>query len=356
MFSYIGEFKVIRHYDLLLAEIKSFYNLDNCSFIQTSRSNVYLLDRSPRDYQFMVNLFRPENANHNISKIKQMSTLYDLLHYVDSEYSSISNNQLRIEIYHVSESNDRGLVQVSFGHVLYFSTEKRTKTTPEEIRCCSLVVKDGSRIDNNKFEKSYAELLEKLSKLVDKDMTIQEFNERSKKTLDEIRSEKLSNKELTYCSKDDCNTYFYNFSRPQEGFFIPLTRVFSKNLMQQVKTIEGLLRFESNLKHNRDVYELIFNYNLSDYKFLIPQILYSISFEYEQDLNLSVTLYFQFKTDVLRYLEIDHSTQNNVDILGYEAIYDHISNRIKTFLTSNLGVSSTEITNESILLYRMMAI
>jgi hypothetical protein len=347
---------VIRHYDLLLSEIKTFYDLDNCPVIQGSRCNVYLLDRSPRDYQFMVNLFRPENANHNISKIKQMSSLYDLLHHVDSEYSTISNKQLRIEIQHVSESNDRGLVQVSFGHVLHFSIEKKAKTIPEEIRCCSLVVKDGSRIDNEQFEVNYSELLAKLAQFIDKNMTIQEFNERDKKTLDEIRTENLNNKDLTYCSKADCATYFYSFSRPPEDFFVPLTRVFSKNLMHQVKTIEALLRFESDLHHNRSVYELVFNHNLSDYKFILPNLLYSINFEYEQDLNLSVTLYFQFKTDVLRYLEIDHYTHKKVDILGYEAIYDYISNRIKKFITSNLGVSQEEITNESILLYRMMAI
>lgn len=347
---------MIRHYDLLLSEIKSFYDLDNCSCIRASRSNVYLLDRSPRDYQFMVNLFKPENASYNISKIKQMSSLYDLLHYVDTEYSTISNKQLRIEIYDVSDTNDRGLVQVSFGHVLHFSIEKKAKTIPEEIRCCSLVVKDGSRIDNKKFEANYSELLEKLAQFIDKDMTIQEFNDRDKKTLDEIRTENLNNKDLTYCSKADCSTYFHSFSRPPKDFFLPLTRVFSENLMQQVKTIEGLLRFESNLKHNRVVYELVFNSNLSDYKFTLPNLLYSIVFEYEQDLNLSVTLYFQFKTDVLRYLEIDHHTHEKVDILGYDAIYDYISNRIKTFITSNLGVSQEEITNESILLYRMMAI
>lgn len=347
---------MIRHYDLLLSEIKSFYDLDNCSCIRASRSNVYLLDRSPRDYQFMVNLFKPENASYNISKIKQMSSLYDLLHYVDTEYSTISNKQLRIEIYDVSDTNDRGLVQVSFGHVLHFSIEKKAKTIPEEIRCCSLVVKDGSRIDNKKFEANYSELLEKLAQFIDKDMTIQEFNDRDKKTLDEIRTENLNNKDLTYCSKADCSTYFHSFSRPPKDFFLPLTRVFSENLMQQVKTIEGLLRFESNLKHNRVVYELVFNSNLSDYKFTLPNLLYSIVFEYEQDLNLSVTLYFQFKTDVLRYLEIDHHTHEKVDIFGYDAIYDYISNRIKTFITSNLGVSQEEITNESILLYRMMAI
>jgi hypothetical protein len=352
----VEKFKVTQPYDLLLSEIKSFYDLDNCSVIQGSRSNVYLLDRSPRDYQFMVNLFKPETANYNISKIKQMSSLYDLLHHVDTEYSTISNKQLRIEIYDVSDTNDRGLVQVSFGNVLYFSIEKKAKTTPEDIYFSSLFLKDSSRIDNKKFEAHYSELLEKLALFIDKDMTMQEFNDRDKKTLDEIRTENLSNKDLIYCSKADCATYFHSFSRPPEDFFVPLTRAFSKNLMQQVKTIEALLRFESNLKHNRSVYELVFNTNLSNYKFILPNLLYSIVFEYEQDLNLSVTLYFQFKTDVLRYLEIDHHTHEKVDILGYEAIYNYISNRIKTFITANLGVSQEEITNESILLYRMMAI
>lgn len=76
----------------------------------------------------------------------------------------------------------------------------------------------------------------------------------------------------------------------------------------------------------------------------------------DYEFELSVTLYFKFKNNEIRYLEVDIDTQHTVDISGYDAIYAYLQNRIKERLTTQLGVLSYELTNESILLYRMMAI
>lgn len=79
-------------------------------------------------------------------------------------------------------------------------------------------------------------------------------------------------------------------------------------------------------------------------------------FSYDYELSLSITLYFKFKTEEIRYLEVDLETNDTIDVSGYEAIYEYILNRIKTLLTTTLDVSSEYLNNQSVLLYKMLAI
>lgn len=344
-------------YDLLLSKIRTFYELDNRTPI-IGRSSVYLLERSPRDYEFIRELFTVEYAQHNISKIKQMSSLFDLLHHVDYEYSTKKNSELRIEIYNVStEMYKKGLVQVSFGNVFYFSISEESESIPDDMMFASKkYLKSDTLIEHHVFEKIYAENLVELCTFIEPDMTLKLFNERDKKTVDQIRIDNLKNTGLTYSSKAERSLFFYNFSTEPKDFFIPLKRVFSDHLLRQVKSIEALLRFEADLKYGKPVYELIFNYSLSEHKFRMPTNLYAIVFTYDYEFDLSITLYFSFKNNDIRYLEIDLDTQETLDITGYEAIYEHIRNRIKMLLTSNLGINSEELTNQSVLLYKMVSI
>jgi len=358
---------MIQSYDFLLSKIKTFYSLDSLNPI-LGRSSLYLIERSSRDYEFMLDLFDTAYAKANVSKIKQMSSLFDLIHYVDYDYSSTKNSELRIEIYNLQpELHMQGLIQISFGNVLYFSISNQlgcitesamqSECVPESIMFASKkYLKNNEPIKDDVFEEIYSEHLIELAKFIEPEMTLASFNDISKKTVDELRVENLKNTDLTYCSKAESGLFFYNFSMEPKDFFVPLKRVFSNNLMHQVKTIESLLRFESNLKYGKTVYELMFNYSLSEHKFRTPTNLYSVIFTYDYEFELSVTLYFKFKNNEIRYLEVDIDTQHTVDISGYDAIYAYLQNRIKERLTTQLGVLSYELTNESILLYRMMAI
>lgn len=359
--------KLTRSYDYLLSKVKTFYDLDSLTPIQ-ERSSVYIIERSPRDYEFMLDLFAPEYARANVSKIKQMSSLFDLLHYVDYDYSSTKNSELRIEIYnHQPELYRKSLLQISFGNVLYFSisnqlesipeSETQSECVPESIMFASKkYLKNNELINDYIFEEIYSYSLIELAKFIEPGMTFALFNNIDNKTVDELRIENLKNTDLTYCSKAESGMFFYNFSMEPKDFFVPLKRVFSNKLMHQVKTIESLLRFESNLKYGKTVYELMFNYSLSEHKFRTPTNLYSVVFTYDYEFELSVTLYFKFKNNEIRYLEVDIDTHHTVDISGYEAIYDYIHNRIKILLTSNLGINPEELTNQSVLLYKMVSI
>lgn len=341
-------------YDLVLSRIHSFYDLDNRTPIGT-KSNVYILERSLRDYDFIKTLFKPEQAAHNISKMKQISSLFDFIHHVENDGSQNKNSRLRIEIRHVSPTDQRGLVQVSFGDVFYFSLTKESINPEDPLFASRISLKDDLFIKSDEFEKIYVELLETLPKFVDKDLTLQEFNDRTKKTFNTIRIENLKNTELTYCSSSECSNHFDVVADPKV-FFNSLTKVFSHKLIQQVKTIESLLRFEAFLKYNRTVYHFDFYNELTAYKFRLPINLYAVVFEYENNLDVNIKLYFNYKSNIIRYIEIDYKTNDKIDISGYEEIYEYLFNRIKTRLTSGLGVPVDEISNRSVLLYKMINI
>lgn len=253
------KFKLTQTYDLFLSKIRTFYDLDNLAPIQCS-SSVYTIERTLRDYEFMKELFNPECAQHNISKIKQMSSLFDLLHHVDPQYSSTKNSKLRIDIYNrTPEEEKRGLVQFSFGDGLSFSISSMSKKIPEDmIFASNKSLTLDTFIEDDLFEKIYSDNLENLSKYVEPNMTFKLFNEIDKKTLDEVRVENLANKDLSYHSLE-APCLFYNFDREHDDFFKPLKKVFSNNLLSQVKSIESLLRFESDLKYGKLAYGLEFN-------------------------------------------------------------------------------------------------
>lgn len=349
-------FKLLTPYDLVLSKIRTFYGLDNRTPIG-SKSNVYLIERSPRDYDFIKTLFKPEIATYNISKIQQISSLLDFIHYVEDGGSRNENSELRIEIHDcIAEDNARGLVQVSFGSVFSFSMTKKSINIPEEGVCMSRYFKGDLFIDNDHFEKNYAELLATLPKFVDKGLTLQEFNIRDKKTFEAVRFENLKNPELTYCISSEYDHNPYDESKTPEVFFKSLTKVFSHNLIQQIKTIEALLRFEAFLNYGRCVYTFDFHQELTTYKFRLPVNVYAVVFDYESEFNLNIKLYFNYNINMIRYIEVDYETNAVVDISGYEEIYELIFNRIKTLMTSRLGVTADEISNESVLLYKMMQI
>lgn len=343
-------------YELALSKIKSFYDLDNYTPIG-ARSKVYLIKRSSRDYEFIRTLFKPEHANHNISKMKQMSCLIDFIHYVEEGDTPNKNSELRIEIYDCTpEDEARGLVQVSFGSIFNFSMSIKSTIIPEEGVFLSRYFQRDLMVDNELFEEKYAELLATLPKFVDKDLTLQEFIKRDKKTFAAVRFENLKNPELTYCVSSDFDHSPYDETHDTGIFFNSLKTVFSKNLIQQVKAIESLLRFESFLNHGRCAYTFDFHQELTTYKFRLPVNVYAVVFDYEGELNLNIKLYFNYSINMIRYLEIDYETNKVVDVSGYEDIYDLIFNRIKTLITSKLGVTADELTNQSLLLYKMMQI
>jgi len=351
MFIILGEFKLIHAYDLIFSHVKSFYDLDNHTPIIKTVSKLYILERTARDYTFIQELLAPACSESNISKIKQMSSLFDLLHHVDYEYSTTKNSELRIEVY------EHGIVQVSFGNILYFSISKTSKTNPENMLFASKKsFTIDSFINDDIFDKIYSDNLDHLSKYVNPDITFKLFNEIDKKTLDEVRVENLENKDIIYYSLDKEKCLFDDFEGDHNEFFHPLKKIFSNNLLSQVKSIEALLRFESDLKYGKIAYELEFNYSLSKYKFRTPTNLYVILFNYDYELDLRTTLYFKFKNNEIRYIELDLGFNETIDVSGYEAIYAYLHNRIKELIVSKLGITAEDITNQSILLYKMLSI
>lgn len=347
---------MITPYDLALSSIRTFYNLDNRTPI-FGQSRVYIIERSSRDYDFIKTLFKPEHVQNNISKMKQMSALLDFLHHVEEGDTPNKNAELRIDIYDCTpEDKARGLVQVSFGRVFNFSMSRKSLNIPEEGMFISRYFTDDLIIENERFEKTYAESLANISKFVDKDLTLHSFNERDKKTFAAIRFENLKNPELTYCVSSDFDHSPYDQTHDTGIFFNSLKTVFSKSLIQQVKAIEALLRFESFLNHGRCAYTFDFHQELTTYKFKLPVNVYAVVFDYEGELNLNIKLYFNYTINMIRYLEIDYETSKVVDISGYEEIYELVFNRIRALFTSKLGVTADELTNQSVLLYKMMQI
>jgi hypothetical protein len=347
----LGEFKLTHSYDSIFSHIKSFYDLDNRTPIIQTLSKLYIIERTSRDYTFIQKLLPSACSESNISKIKQMSSLFDLLHYVDYEYSTTKNSELRIEIY------EHDIVQISFGNILYFSLSKSYKKILEDIVFASkksLTI--DTFIEDDIFEKIYFDNLEHLSKYVEPNMTFKLFNEIDNKTLDEVRIENLGNTDISYHSMAKAECLFHDFEREHDDFFQPLKNIFSNNLLRQVKSIEALLRFESDLKYGKLAYELEFNYSISKHKFRTPTNLYAILFHYDYELDLRTTIYFKFKNNEIRYVELDLGFNETIDVSGYEAIYAYLHNRIKELIVSKLGITAEDITNRSMLLYKMLSI
>jgi hypothetical protein len=349
-------FKVTQSYDFILDKIKKIYDLDIPISID-GRFSFYKFERSPRDYDMMLALFTFECAKINVSKIKQISSLFDLRYHVDHEYASKKDLEVNIEVCERSAIQEKSYISIDFGNVFHFWIT----TEPEGIKTRMVFastkhLQHNEPIDDVIFEKLYSEHLFELCKYIEPGMTFALFNEIGKKIVDELRIENLKNSDLTYYSKEESGLFFYNYPLEPKDFFTPLKQVFSHNLMHQVKIIESLLRFESNLKYGKTAYELMFNYSLSNHKYRTPTNLYSVVFTYNYEFELGITLYFKFKNNEIRYLEVDLKTLDTVDISGYEAIYEYLHNRIKERLTTQLGVFSDDLTNESVLLYKMAMI
>lgn len=336
--------------------MKKIYDLDIPISID-GQFSFYTFERSPRDYDMMLALFTFECAKRNVSKIKQISSLFDLRYHVDHEYASKKDLEVNIEVCERSDTQKSSYLSINFGNVFYFWITRE----PEGIKT-KMVIASKKQLQHNEpiddviFEKLYSEHLVELCKYIEPGVTFALFNEIGKKTVDELRIENLKNADLTYYSKEESGLFFYNYPLEPKDFFTPLKQVFSHNLMHQVKIIESLLRFESNLKYGKTAYDLMFNYSLSNHKYRTPTNLYSVVFTYNYEFELGITLYFKFKNNEIRYLEVDLKTLDTVDISGYEAIYEYLHNRIKERLTTQLGVFSDDLTNESVLLYKMAMI
>lgn len=343
-------------YDFILEKMKKIYDLDIPISID-GQFSFYTFERSPRDYDMMLALFTFECAKRNVSKIKQISSLFDLRYHVDHEYASKKDLEVNIEVCERSDTQKSSYLSINFGNVFYFWITREPKGIKTKMVLASKKqLQHNEPIDDVIFEELYSEHLVELCKYIEPEMTFSLFNEIGKKTVDELRIENLKNTDLTYCSKEESGLFFYNFSLESKDFFTQLKQVFSNNLMSQVKTIESLLRFESNLKYGKTAYELMFNYSLSEHKYRTPTNLYSVVFTYDYEFELIITLYFKFRNNEIRYLEVDLDTQDTVDISGYEAIYEYLHNRIKERLTTQLGIFSDDLTNESVLLYKMATI
>ena len=80
-------------YDFILDKMKKIYDFTPPISID-GRFSFYTFERSSHDYDMMLALFTFECAKQNVSKIKQISSLFDLRYHVDHEYASKKDLQV----------------------------------------------------------------------------------------------------------------------------------------------------------------------------------------------------------------------------------------------------------------------
>jgi len=334
----------------IMTKIKEFYNLDNAIYhLDEDGVLIYHFKRSLVDYQFLNSLFDPAYAKKNISKIKQMASLIDLLYHVNEEYNK-DNTLFRII---VSRNND---ITVSVGKVISLYFSQNIAGIRRFFVGFTANFEDDFFIDDETFDRSYESVLNELSKYIDNNMTIEEFKIRDKNDLNALRVLYLNNSDLTYIPNEDIDDNLSRYGEKPDIFFKALPNIFSRNLLKQIKVIEGLLRFDSYLQYGKVEYDVLLHYQLSELKFALPTNLYAILFLYDSSIQLENKLMFSYQENKLTYISFDYESGDTVTIVGYEAIYDYIFQTIKDRLLAKLDIHADEFCNESVLLYRMLSI
>lgn len=340
-----------------VSTIKLFYDLDNCdSANHYEKSSVYKFKKSTVDDQFLKVILNPFHAKENISKIKQISSLLGFYYHVSNLKTvddSIKHSLVEITVHKENKIN----MSIGNGISLIFNPAIDSDNGIEYIVFGSRAYINGNTlIDDETFERVYSGVLDEISKYVDVTMTLSEFKKRDIKTLDEIRAEYLNNPDLIYINNAEIDLHFSKDQKPAEEFFKPLSKIFSNNLIKQVKMIESLLRFESHLKYGKVKYKMLLHYQLATLKFNFPTSLYGIVFKYDEDAFLENKLLLHYRENNMQYLSVNYDSGDSINITGYAAIYEHIFDNIRNLLTSKLNVTADEITNESVLLYQMISI
>lgn len=346
-------------YDIYLNRLKEFYDLDNVTPVNIKDGFItYVLTRSPKDYEFISSFFNSDNCSYNISKIKQLSYLIDFFCYIGDVEDRDLNKKIHISIPMPDHGNSANpSFKIFFGHTLKFSFSRGTKDNNFDfVLYDDTFFKSDSYIDSVIFDHLYNRLLQNLLNFIDEDMTLKQFILNSKNTAESIQIEKLINKDLTHVTVQEFTNHFCKFDVGPDVLLKSLPVIFSKRLASEVKILEGLIRFESLLLYEKRKYELIFNFIRPISQFKIRDNLYSILFNYSDDIFLTQGLFFSLTSSVIGYMEVDYNTQESVTLDGYEAIYNHLFERIKNVLTKRLGIPAAELTDQSLLLYKMMLI
>jgi hypothetical protein len=348
-------------YDDCLDRLQSFYNLDDVADITVKNNfTIYTLPRSDRDYKFIASFFEFHSCNYNLKKIKQLSTLIDFYYYVSDleKEKKDANKSLQIAIPISQYSHvPRATVKFYLGDTLSFSFSRESDDhVVEFILYQNSFFKSDCLIDYVSFENLYSGILVKTREFLENDMTFKKLLSLSKKTVIDIQKERLVNKDLMHITPDDFAMYFFNFGVEPKRLFDSLPLVFSKQLVSQVKIIEGLLRFDSCLLYNMQRYELFFNLIRPTKHFKVEDNLYSIMVVYYDDVPCTIGLYFSLTNPDIGYMEVNHHTQDLVSLSGYENIYNHLFEKVKSRFTKRLNIPSSELTDHSLLLYKMMSI
>lgn len=333
-----------------MSKIKEFYDLDKAIYhLNEDEVFIYHFQRSATDYLFLKSLFDPAYAKENMSKIKQMASLIDLLYHVNDDYNK-DNDIVNIVI---SKNKD---IRIAVGKVVSVYFKPNIKGIDRFFVGFTADFEENFFIDDKSFNRSYESVLNEFLKYIDKNMTFEEFKIRDNNNLNSLRVLYLKNPDLTYIDYKEIDDNLSRHGEKPEVFFKVLPKIFSDNLLKQIKSIEGLLRFESYLQYGQVEYDVLLHYQLSELKFVLPKNLYAIIFAYDQSIGIENKLIFGYQENKLTYINYNYDSYDQVTIVGYEAIYDYIFQNIKNRLISKLDIPVDEFCNESVVLYRMLSI